>query len=148
MNTNQAKAALFAVLLFGFGAATGALGHRYYAATVVSAKTPTAEEWRSKYINEMRAKLKLNQHQVDELQVILDETKARFRAARESHHPEMVRIKDDQLTKVKALLSPEQARQYEAIVAERERQAKEQDDHDRQDEARQREIHLKVLAGK
>jgi hypothetical protein len=60
----------------------------------------------------------------------------------------MVRIKDDQLTKVKALLSPEQARQYEAIVAEREQHAKEQDDRDRQDEARQRELHLKVLAGK
>ncbi len=148
MNTNQGKAALFAVLLFAFGATVGVLGHRYYAATVVSAKAPTAEEWRSKYVNEMQSKLKLNQHQVDELQVILDETKARFRAARESHHSEMVRIKDDQLTKVKALLSSEQARQYEAIVAEREQHAKEQDDRDRQDEARQREIHLKVLAGK
>jgi len=148
MNTNQVKAALFAVLLFAFGAMVGGLGHRYYAATVVSAKAPTAEDWRSKYVNEMQSKLKLNQHQVDELQVILDETKAKFRAARESHHPEMVRIKDDQLTKVKAMLSPEQAKQYEAMVAEREQHAKEQDEHDRQEEARQREMHLKVLAGK
>jgi hypothetical protein len=84
---------------------------------------------------------------VDQLQVILDETKQKFRAARESHHPEMVKIKDDQLTKVKALLSPDQARQYEAMVAEREQRAKEQDDHDRQDEARQRALHLKALNG-
>jgi hypothetical protein len=146
MNTNKVKAALFAVLLFAFGAAAGALGHRYYAATVVSAKT--AEEYRSRYISEMQTKLKLDQHQVDQLQVILDDTKAKFRAARESHHPEMVRIKDEQVARVKALLSAEQTKQYEAIVAEREQHAKEQDDHDRQEEARQRETHLKALGGK
>jgi hypothetical protein len=145
MNTNKAKAALFAVLLFAVGATVGALGHRYYAATVVSAKT--AEDFRSKYISEMQTKLSLSQHQVDQLQVILDETKAKFRAARESHHPEMVKIKDDQVTKVKAILSPAQAVQYEAMVAEREKHFKEQDDHDRQEEARQRETHLKALAG-
>jgi hypothetical protein len=145
MNTNQAKAALFAILLFAFGATVGALGHRYYAATAVSAKT--AEDFRSKYVAEMQTKLHLTQHQVDQLQVILDETKAKFRAARESHHPEMVKIKDDQVTKVKALLSPAQAAQYEAMVAEREKHAKEQDDRDRQEEARQRETHLKALAG-
>jgi aromatic ring-opening dioxygenase catalytic subunit (LigB family) len=143
MNSNKAKAVLFAVLLFAAGSAVGALGHRYYAANVANA----AEDWRQKYIEEMQKKLKLNQHQVDQLQVILDETKQKFRAARESHHPEMVKIKDDQLTKVKALLSPDQARQYEAMVAEREQRAKEQDDHDRQDEARQRALHLKALNG-
>jgi len=147
MNTNKAKAALFAVLLFGIGAAVGALGHRYYAATSVSAKTATAEDFRQKYISEMQTKLKLNQHQVDQLQVILDDTKAKFRAARESHHPEMVKIKDDQLARVKALLSADQAKQYEAMVAEREQHAKEQDDRDRQDEAHQRDLHLKALAG-
>ena len=146
MNTNKAKAALFAILLFAFGATVGALGHRYYAATSVIAKT--AEDWRSKYIAEMQTTLKLNQHQLDQLQVILDETKAKFRAAHETHHPEMVKIKDDQLTKVKALLSPQQAKQYEAMVAEREQHAKEQDDRDKQDEARQREAHLKALSGR
>jgi hypothetical protein len=146
MNTNKAKAALFAILLFALGCTVGALGHRYYAAE--TAMPRTAEEYRAKYISEMRTKLKLNQHQVDRLQVILDETKAKFRAARESHHPEMVKIKDDQLTQVKALLSPDQVKQYEVIVAEREQQAREQDDHDRQEEARQRDSHLKVLSGK
>jgi hypothetical protein len=145
MNTNKAKAALFALLLFGFGVTVGVLGNRYYAATAVSAKT--AEDFRHKYISEMQTKLKLNQHQVDRLQVILDDTKAKFRAARESHHPEMVRIKDEQLTRVKALLSEDQAKQYESMVAEREQHAKEQDDRERQEEVRQRDIHLKALSG-
>lgn len=143
MNSNKAKAVLFAVLLFAAGSTVGALGHRYYTANVANA----AEDFREKYIREMRTKLKLNQHQVDQLQVILDETKDKFRAARESHHPEMVKIKDDQLTKVKAMLSPDQAKQYEAMVAEREQKFKDQDDRDRQEEARQRAIHLKALNG-
>jgi hypothetical protein len=145
MNSNKAKAALFAVLLFGLGTAVGALGHRYYTATAVSAKV--SEDFRHKYISEMQTKLKLNQHQVDQLQVILDETKAKVKSVRDSYHPEMVKIKDDQLTKVQSILSADQAKQYAAMVAEREQHAKEQEDHDRQEEKRQRETHLKALNG-
>ena len=145
MNSNKTKAVLFALLLFGFGAAVGALGHRYYTATAVSAKT--AEDFRHKYILEMQSKLKLSQRQVDQLQVILDETKAKVKAVRDTYHPEMVKIKDAQLTKVKSILSDSQVKQYEAMVAEREQQSKIQEEHDRQEEQRQREAHLKALAG-
>lgn len=145
MNSNKTKAALFAVLLFGLGTAVGALGHRYYAATAVIANT--SQDFRHKYVSEMQTKLKLNQHQVDQLQVILDETKEKYKVARESYHPEMVKIKDDQLAKVKSILSVDQAKQYEAMVAEREQHAKEQEERDRADDQRQRELHLKALAG-
>ena len=145
MNTNKTKAFLFAVLLFALGAAVGALGHRYYSATVVSAKT--AEDFRQKYVTEMRTKLNLNQRQVDQLQVILDDTKEKVQAVREIHHPEMVKIKDAQIEKVKSILSGEQGKKYEAMVAEREQHAKEQDEREKQDEARQHEAHLKALSG-
>jgi hypothetical protein len=143
MNSNNSKAALFALLLFGFGATVGALGHRYYTATVVGAKT--SEDWRHKYISEMQTKLKLNQRQVDQLQVILDDTRAKVKAVRDLYHPEMVKIKDDQLTKVKSILSADQAKQYEAMVAEREQHAREQEERDHQEEQRQHEAHLKAL---
>lgn len=145
MDSNKAKAVLFALLLFAFGTVAGALGHRYYTATAVSAKT--AEDFRHKYISEMQSKLKLSQRQVDQLQVILDDTKAKVKAVRDSYHPEMLKIKDAQLAKVKSILSPEQGRQYEAMVAAREQQSKEQDDRERQEEQHQREAHLKALAG-
>lgn len=144
MNSNKTKAALFALLLFGFGAVVGALGHRYYTTTTVSAKT--AEDFRNKYVSEMQTKLKLTERQVDQLQVILDDTKAKVKEVRDRYHPEMVKIKDAQLTKVKSILSEEQARKYEALVAEREQHAKEQEDRDRQEEQRQRDAHLKALA--
>ena len=143
MNTNQAKAALFAFLLFGFGVAVGALGNRYYSVSAVSAKT--AEDFRHNYVSEMRTKLKLNQHQVDQLQVILDDTKAKVKAVREAHHPEMVKIRDAQIERVKAILLPDQAKQYEALVAEREHHSKEQDERERLEESRQREAHQKAL---
>lgn len=145
MNSNKIKAVLFAIVLFGFGLAVGALAHRYYAASTVSAKT--AEDFRHKYVSEMQTKLKLTQHQVDQLQVILDETKAKVKAVRDTYHPEMVKIKDAQLTRVKSILSENQAKQYEAMVAEREQQSKEQEARDRQEEQRQREAHLKALNG-
>ncbi len=145
MNANKAKAAVFAVLLFGCGAAVGALAHRYYAATAVSAKV--SEDFRHKYISEMQTKLTLKPHQVDQLQVILDDTKAKVQAIRDTYHPEMAKVKDAQVARVKEILTPEQIKQYEVLVAERERHAKEQDAHDRQEEQAQREAHRKALAG-
>jgi hypothetical protein len=145
MNSNKTKAALFALLLFGLGTAVGALGHRYYTATTVNANT-NAQDFRHTYVAEMQTKLKLNPRQVAQLQVILDDTKEKWKAMRESHHPEMVQIKDDQVTKVKSILSAQQATQYEAMVAEREQHAKEQEEHDKQEDQRQREADLKALA--
>lgn len=145
MNSNKLKAAWLALLLFATGAAVGALGHRYYAATAVSAKS--AEDFRHKYVSEMQTKLNLTEGQVNQLQVILDETKAKVKAVRETYHPQMVKIKDEQLARVKSILSPEQAKQYEGIVAEREQHAKEQERRDQEEEQRQREAHLKVLQG-
>ena len=144
MNSNKTKAVVLALLLFGLGAVVGALGHRYYA-DVTSPKT--AEEYRHKYVSDMQSKLNLNQHQVDELQVILDDTKAKVRAVREAYHPEMVKVKSEQPAKVEAILSPDQAKQYEAMVAEHEQKGREQDDKDRKEEQHQREIHLKALQG-
>jgi hypothetical protein len=143
MNSNKTKAAIFTLLLFALGVTVGALGHRYLTAPEVNAKT--AEDFRHKYVMEMQTKLKLNQQQVNRLQVILDDTKVKFRALRETHHPEMEAIKDEQVAKVKSILSPEQAKRYETMVAEREQHAKEQDDNDRRDEQRQRDLHSKAL---
>jgi len=143
--TNKTKAALFALLLFGLGIAVGALGHRYFTAPAVNAKV--SEDFRHKYMSEMEAKLKLNQHQVDQLQVILDETRVKFDALHVSHHPEIEKIKNEQITKVKSILSADQSKQYEALIAEHEQHAKEQDDRDRQEDQRQAAAHLKALSG-
>jgi regulator of protease activity HflC (stomatin/prohibitin superfamily) len=85
----------------------------------------------------MRSKLNLTSSQVDQLNTILDETKAKYKAARESVHPTMVKIKEDQVSRVKAILAPGQIPIYEQMVAERERRAREQEDRERQEELKE-----------
>jgi hypothetical protein len=139
MKRNQWAAALFAILLFCAGAAVGALGHRYYAASVVNAKG--AEDFRHHYISEMQSRLSLTPAQVSQLETILDETKAQYKAVRDSYHPAMVKIKHEQISRVKAMLTPQQVPIYEQMVADHERRAREQETRDRQEEQRHEGSH-------
>ena len=121
MKRNQWSAVLFAVLLFSCGAAVGALGHRYYNASVVSAKAP-ADDFRHRYVAEMQSKLRLTAIQTSQLEAILDDTKAKFKAVHESYRPAMQKIKQEQVTRVKSILTPAQILGYEQLRAEHERQ--------------------------
>lgn len=134
MRRNQWTAALLAVVLFCCGAAVGALAHRYYASTTVSAKT--AEDFRQHYISEMRSKLGLTPSQVTQLETILDDTKAKYKAVRDTYRPAMLKIKQEQISRVKSILTPQQIPTYERLVAEREQRMKEQEEHERRDEQR------------
>ena len=129
MRRNQWTAILFAILLLGFGFLSGFLTHRMMSAAVVNAKT--AEDFRHSYTAEMKSKLKLDAQQVAQLDVILDETKARYKALRDENRPAMLKIKADQVSRVKSILKPDQVPEYERMVAEHERRFHEQEDRDR-----------------
>lgn len=135
MKRNQWAAAGLAALLFFIGVAVGALGHRYFAASEVSAKT--SDDFRHHYISEMRSRLNMTPEQVKELETILDETKAKYKAVRDSYRPEMMKIREDQINRVKSILTPAQVPGYEQLVAEREHRAKEQEERDRQREQKE-----------
>ena len=134
MKRNQWPAAVVAILLFCCGAAVGALAHRYYSASIVSAKSP--EDFRQHYISEMRTKLRLTPDQVDKLENILDETKARTKAVRDQYRPEMLKIKNEQISRVKFILKPDQIPAYEQLVAEREARFHQQEERERQEDQR------------
>lgn len=135
MKRNQWYAIALAALLFVCGAAVGALANHLYEARSVVAKN--AESDRQHYISEMQTKLKLTPAQVNELQAIMDDTKAKVKAVRDSYHPQMLQIKAEHMAKVKAILTPAQVPAYEQLVADRERRAaKEQEERDRQEDQR------------
>ncbi|MBV9760243.1 MAG: hypothetical protein JO340_06755 [Acidobacteriaceae bacterium] len=134
MKRNQWSAALLAVLLFGCGMVAGALGHRYYAATTVSARS--AEDFRHRYVSEMQTRLKLTPAQTTQLETILDDTKAKYKAIRDEYRPAMIKIRNEQIARVKSILTPEQVPLYEQLVAEHQQHARDQDGHDRRDEHR------------
>jgi cell division protein FtsB len=129
MKRNQWLALALGVLLFVCGLMAGVLGDRYLSMLKVNAKT--AEDFRHQYTHEMRTRLKLTPAQVRELDVILDETKAKYKAVRDRYRPEMVKIKDEQIERVKSILTPEQKPEYDRLVAEREQRFHEQEERDR-----------------
>jgi hypothetical protein len=142
MKRNQWAALALAVLLFASGAAVGALCVHLYQGRTVSAKGP--EDLRKHYVNEMQSRLKLTPAQVQQLEVILDDTKAKVKAVRDAYHPQMLKIKQEQISRVKSILTPEQIPAYEQLVAERERRAREQEDRDR---AAEQQRHAKAQQG-
>ncbi|MGI8960589.1 MAG: hypothetical protein ACR2IV_12650 [Bryobacteraceae bacterium] len=129
MKRNRWTAVLVAILLFCCGAAVGALAYRYYTSTAVNAKS--AEDFRHRYVSEMRSKLSLTANQVSQLETILDETKREFKAVKESYRPAMLKIKKEQVSRVKSILTPQQIPIYERLVAEREQRMKQQEQHER-----------------
>lgn len=145
MKRNQASAILLAIVLFASGVASGVLGQRYFEKSVVNAKT--AEDFRQHYMSEMKVKLKLTPGQVNQLEVILDETKARYKGVRDQYHPAMMQIKQEQISRVKAVLTPQQVPAYEQLIAERERRFKDQEERDRQEDLKRAAAH-RVRAGR
>lgn len=127
---NQWAAALLALLLFGSGILAGALGHRYYAATIVSANVRNAEDFRHRYVEEMQTRLRLTPAQLKQLETILDDTKAQYKAVRDAYHPQVMKIRAEQIARVKSILTPEQIPGYEQLVAERQQRARDQEEHD------------------
>lgn len=128
LKRNQWTAALLAFLLFVSGILVGALAHRYYASTTVSAKS--AEDFRHHYVEEMQTRLHLTPTQLSQLETILDDTKSKFKALRDTYRPQMMQIRNEQIARVKSILTPEQIPAYDQLVAEREQRAREQDERD------------------
>ncbi|SRR5579875_3058659 len=133
MKPNRWAAIALGALLFVCGAIFGALAMSLHHPALAN-----AEDYRQRYVNEMQSKLKLTPAQVSQLQDILDDTKAKVKAVRDSYHPQMIKIKDEQISRVKSILTPQQVPAYVQLVAERERRAKEQEERDR--EADQRRV--------
>jgi len=132
MQRNQLSAAVFAALLFCGGVALGALGHRYYTTTTVIANNAkAADPGRHRYIAEMQDRLKLTPAQLTQLETILDDTKAQYHAVRDSYKPQMLKIKQAHIERVKSILTPAQIPAYEKLVAERDQRGREQEERDR-----------------
>ena len=123
---------LYVLLVFLSGAVVGAFAHRLYVVgTVVSAKP---DEVRHHILEEMRTRLSLSNDQVNQLNGIMDSTKARYHEvkarwdeqSRQAAKPELKAITADQAEKIKAILSEPQRVEYEKYRAERQRRREQQ----------------------
>jgi oligoendopeptidase F len=125
VNLSRTRIALYVLLVFACGAVVGAFGHRLYEATTVDAKaSQTSEQFRVRYMAEMKSRLNLTPEQITKLEFILDETRARIHEAQAKLDPEIASIRNEQIEKIRQMLSAEQKPLYEQLRREREQRAK------------------------
>jgi len=123
MKRSSLSTAVYLLLVFLSGIAVGVFANRLYFMNSVSANTSSKspEEWRRKYVEEIRSRLRLSDQQVAQLQPILDETRQRFHDAHERAKPELKAIQDEQVQKVRSILKDDQKAEFEKFRQEREK---------------------------
>jgi hypothetical protein len=136
MKRTTLSTALYVSLVFLSGAVLGGFAHRLYMMNSVFAgpASPKPEEVRRKILEEMRTKLSLSNDQVTQVNGILDSTRARYhevkakwdKEAKAKAKPELKAIQEDQIQKIKGILSEPQQVEYDKYRAERERLRRQQ----------------------
>lgn len=128
MNRSTTTLVLYLALVFSGGAAVGALSHRYFApvsaSTTANTARPSPEEYRRMFKAEMRSRVKITDEQEKQLDAVMDETREKFRAFRESCKPQEKALQAEHVGKIMAILSPEQQKEYAKMREEREQRRK------------------------
>ena len=129
MRRSTLTTSIYLVLLFLGGVAVGVFGHRLYTLNSVNASVNprNPDEFRRRYVAEMRTRLKLTDDQVARLDPILDETRQRHRELMDKHRPEFKAIQDEQVRRIREILTDSQQAEYTSMLADREKQRQ----HDR-----------------
>jgi len=124
MRPTRWSVALYMALVFVCGGVAGAFAYRLYTVSGVSANVGqrNPEEFRKRFMADLKARLQLNDDQAAKLGVIMDETRARVRTTRDTIEPELRKIRDDQRQRISELLSPSQQVEWQKIIDERQRQ--------------------------
>jgi len=126
MPKSRFSASLYLVLVFLSGALVGGLSYRLYSVNSVGAVAgapprPSPEEFRRRYIESMRTKVNLDAQQVEQVNQILDETRAQFDQMNAQMRANGQAIRNQQIQKITGILRDEQKPAYTAFQAERER---------------------------
>lgn len=123
MKLTRWTVALYMALVFVCGGVVGAFAYRLYTVSGVSANAAqrNPEEFRKRFMTDLKTRLQLNDDQAAKLGVIMDETRMRVRTTRDSIEPELQKIRDDQRQRISELLSPSQLVEWQKIVDERQR---------------------------
>ncbi len=134
MRLTRWTVALYMALVFACGGVVGAFAHRLYTVSGVSANAAqrNPEEFRKRFMADMKGRLQLSDDQADKLSAIMDETRAQFRDVRKKFEPEMQKIREDQRQKISELLSPSQQAEWQKIMEERQRRRGGKKDKDRE----------------
>jgi len=125
MPKSRFSAFLYLFVVFLSGALVGTFSYRLYSMKTVNASAPpprpTPEEMRRHYVDDLRAKAKLSDAQVETLNEILDGARGEYDQLRIKMRSEGEAIQGRQVDRINAMLSPEQQKAFADFRAERER---------------------------
>jgi hypothetical protein len=129
MPTSKLSTTIYLSLVFLSGILVGGVSYRVYSLKTVSASTtssrrPTPEEFRRRYVNDLRTRLNLDGKEVSQIQQILDQTDMEFHQLRASMNAQAQALHDQQVARIKAILAPDQEAGYDQFRAERDRKRK------------------------
>lgn len=123
MKRSQLLVAIYAVLIFGSGVLVGVVSHKAYQTSTTPPKPGprSPEDYRKRYIDEMSSRLKLDDRQLAELNVILDAAREQWKRLRDRDRAEIKTIQEEQTAKIRAILNPAQQAEYSKMLEEREK---------------------------
>lgn len=123
MLRSRLSAALYLLIVFASGILVGVVSHRLYVTNTASANSAprTMDEFRKRYLGEMKQKVGASDAQLSSVANILDETKQKFDVLHAQEKPLHDKIQQDQIDAIKALLNDQQKTAYDDWRAERER---------------------------
>jgi hypothetical protein len=131
MKLSRATIALYVGLVFACGGVVGFFANRLYTASTVTANAkknpPTPEEVRRYVVGQLQKRLSLTDDQMQKLNLILDESQAQVMAIHGQMDPQLDAVRQNQVTRMKLMLTPEQQVEYDKWRDERrERQKQDQ----------------------
>jgi hypothetical protein len=123
MLRSRLSAALYLAIVFASGVLVGVVSNRLYVTNTASANTAprTMDEFRRRYLGEMKDRVGANDEQLAAVGRILDQTKGKFDALHAEEKPLHDKIQQEQVDAVKALLNDKQKVAFDEWRAERER---------------------------
>ncbi|HZU25387.1 MAG TPA: hypothetical protein VFA04_07685 [Bryobacteraceae bacterium] len=118
--------ALYLLLVFASGILVGVFGYRLYTVNAVRATSVGADSQqarRDRFVSELKQRLGLSPEQVRNLNVILDQGRARFKEIHSRIDPEMAALRREQDSRIRGLLNSRQSTEFDRWKAEREKKA-------------------------
>ena len=118
--------AFYLFLVFLSGILVGVFGYRLYTvngvrATSLAAYSPQAR--REHFVAELRGRLDLTAEQVRNLNMVLDQGRAKFKEIHRRIDPDMAGLRQEQDNRIRALLDARQRAEFDRWKAEREKAA-------------------------
>jgi Spy/CpxP family protein refolding chaperone len=116
--TPRQKAALWVGLVFLLGAALGGMLGYVFAHRSYAALTPAQSEQAKKQqkVDRLTQELSLSNDQRQQLDVIITDVQAQYKAIRKSTDPQMAEARQAGRERIRAILTPEQKPKFEAFL--------------------------------